>query len=163
MKETLSIGTWNVKGALSDPERANTLADAITASNIDVLTLPDAWHEDSSESTPSSRELLVSPDDFAKRGYIALASTFREDRPDDNFARYGFMTLVKETLGPEEYTELRLGERPAHSVQLELAGRALAFVGLYLNDQNEANRLAQLDDLYGYLEPVSDTPTILAG
>lgn len=162
MESPLKISTWNIKGAFSDPYRYNEVLKTIHESESDIVVLPDAWHEDSEASRPGPRQLELSAGDFRRLGYTMLKASFREDRPDDNHARYGFMTLIREPLTPA-YEEIRLGSRPAHHLRFIHDATILNVIGLYLNDQSEANRTTQLDVLLRYLEPFADEPTVLVG
>ncbi len=162
MDSPLTLSTWNIKGALSDPRRVETALEAIQATEADIITLADAWHEDSAHSLPTSRELLVSPADLRKQGYTALKATFREQRPDDNYATYGFMTLIRDTINPS-YEEVRLMQRPAHHLQVDLGARALHVVSLYLNDESEMNRAMQIQGLLHHLSGFDLEPAVLMG
>ena len=163
MAESLKISTWNVKGALSDLDRVDAALTTLQKSTADVITLPDAWHEDSEASEPSERKLLVTPGQFREHGYFAIKSTFRENRPDDNFARYGFATLYRAAHPPVTFKEIELGERPAHHLQFKLGRHTLHYISLYFNDQTEHNRLKQVSDLLSHLAAYESEPIVLAG
>lgn len=163
MEQPLTISTWNINGAFSaDSERYNAALKTIDESDSDIVVLPDAWREDSEQSRPSPRKLELGAADFRRLGYTMLKGTFHENRPDDNYARYGFMTLIKEPLVPA-YEEIRLGERPAHHLRLDYNHEILNIISLYLNDQSESNRSGQIDDLLRYLDAYTDEPVVLAG
>lgn len=150
LQETLTVATWNIQGALSDPSRAGAVLDEISKSGANIITLPDAWHEDSEESEESDRHLLVTAGHFRRRGFTALKAQFREDRPDDNYARYGFMTLIDQTTSPA-YEKIELGTRPAHHLRLTLGSQALSIMSLYLSDLSDLKRLEQVTDLTTHL------------
>lgn len=163
MSESFTISTWNAKGAFSDPARALAALDVVAETKADIFTFTDAWHEDSAESSPTTRELLVSDSDFGSLGYTALKGISREDRPDNNYAQHGMLTLVNKRLEGET-NEFELGERPAHHVRIHgIGSRAINVIGLYLNDQLESNRVSQVHQLVDYLQPVAEEPTVLMG
>lgn len=149
--ETLKLATWNIQGAFSDPRRAGAVLDEISNSGANIITLPDAWHEDSEESEETDRQLLVTAGHFRRRGFTALKTTFREDRPDDNYATYGFMTLIDQTAAPS-FETIQLGTRPAHHLRFKLGGQAMSLISLYLSDLNDIKRLEQISDLTTHLE-----------
>lgn len=162
MEETLKIATWNIQGAFSDPRRAGTVLDEIAGSGANVITLPDAWHEDSKESEATDRQLLVTAGHFRRRGFTALRAQFREDRPDDNYATYGFMTLIDQTTAPS-YETIQLGTRPAHHLRFALGSQALSLISLYLSDLNDSKRLEQINDLTTHLEDYPVDAVALVG
>lgn len=162
--EKINVSTWNIQGALSDPERVEAITKAIdNQKNTSLFVFPDAWHEDSEESTPTNRGFLLNDADFQALGYTPHRATFREDRSDDNFARYGFLTLTHESLPVLDATEIKLGTRPAHHLRVGLAGTAFNVISLYLNDQSEDNRLQQLADLRPVLSALHKEPIVLLG
>lgn len=59
MRETLTVSTWNSKGAFSDARRAESAFEAITAAKPTIIALPDAWHEDSNYSPPPITEIVL--------------------------------------------------------------------------------------------------------
>lgn len=162
MEETLRLATWNIHGALSDPDRVEAVLEELSRENADIITLPDAWHEDSDLSEPTERKLLLTAGDFRRRGFTALKATFRENRPDDNFARYGFMTLINNTVSPT-YETIQLGTRPAHHLRLDLGSSAISIVSLYLNDQTEMNRMVQTQELLTHLSTYESDAVALVG
>ena len=151
LEETLKLATWNIQGALSDPRRAEAVLDEISRSGAHIITLPDAWHEDSEESEETDRQLLMTAGDFRRRGFTAIKASFREDRPDDNYARYGFMTLVDQTPSTR-YEEIQLATRPAHHLRVSLGSQALSIVSMYLSDLSDMKRLEQITQLESHLQ-----------
>lgn len=165
LEHTLGVTTWNLNGALSDPLKVDAALDKIGECKSSVIVLPDAWRENTEQSLQPPRKLeLLSADDFRLLGYTVMKSTFREDRSDDDYARYGFMTLVRHNFDVDPQTKVfRIGERPIHHVRYDLGETALNVIGLYLNDQSEENRNIQLDEFLHYIEPYRSEPMILAG
>ena len=163
MREALTLSTWNSKGAFSDAQRAESALEAITTAKPTIIALPDAWHEDSEHSTPTARNRLITDAAIEATAYYPLAATFQEDRPDDNYGRYGFLTLVETTAPVVDTEEIRLGRRPAHLIHLLLGKQALTVASLYLNDQSETNRIEQTAQLLEYLEKYSEQPVVLMG
>ncbi len=160
--EQLRFASWNIRGGLSDPRRATAIADLLIERQDDVVALPDAWHEDSERSIASGRHLAVSPADFLRSGYMLTDAWFEENRPDDNFARFHFATLIRQDLDANPQ-EMRLGTRPAMRMALTLGRTTLNVICLYLNDQSKWNRAVQIDDLFDHLGTQSDVPTMLMG
>ncbi len=164
MEKSLKVGTWNLHGALSNPVDAKPVLRELAHAQADVIALPDAWHEDSSRSRPSyERKSRVSDELFQAMGYKVFRSTFEEDRPDDNYARYGFATLVHNREALSSATTIELGTRPAHHLRINMGAHALNVISLYLNDQSEENRYKQVGTLLDYLDPYFFEPTILVG
>ena len=162
--ESLSVSTWNIKGGFSRPDVALPIVKELATSNADIITLPDTWREDSIHSTPTNRQRLISDADLQEHGYAALTSIVDTPvRPDDNYALYGYTTLYKNTLEPLETHEIRLGERPAHHLALQLGQHSLNLISLYFTDISEARRLKQVDDLLAYAETLKDSPLVLTG
>lgn len=160
--QELSLSSWNIRGGLSDPDRAFAITNTLIQQQNDIVVLADAWREDSSRSSPSGRRLLVTANDFYKNGYEFIDADFEEDRPDDNYAHFHFTTLVKQ--GIQHQSEVfRLGERPATHITTSIGAAAIHIVGLHLNDQDERTRSHQVTDLLSNLSKTDNQPTILAG
>ncbi|MFZ1250766.1 MAG: endonuclease/exonuclease/phosphatase family protein [Candidatus Microsaccharimonas sp.] len=163
MLSSIVLSGWNLKAAFSDPKRVKAALDTVLITSPDVIVFPDAWHEDSERSIPTTRHLLLSDADFQQRGYTPLKTYLRDDRPDDNYARYGFLTLYKTDTTPLSAVEVYLGFRSAHHLRYAFGDTTLNVITLYLNDQSEENRLVQVQDLLNYLVPYQNEPTVILG
>jgi len=163
MSESITVSTWNLQGALSNPEHTDYVANAIKNQGGSILTLPDAWRVDSEKSERTGRSPQLKDTDFKALGYTYYGTTFPDDRPDDNYAHYGFASLVHESLPVIDFNEIKLGERRAHHLRVDLAGIALNVISLYLDDRGEDIRMRQLDDLSPVLSNHHNEPIVLMG
>lgn len=163
MEKSIRVGAWNLRGALSDSDRAESVVDTIPSLGAHIVALPDSWHEDSKKSEPTTRRLLIDDTTFRKIGYTPLHSIYCDGRADDNYARYGFTTLVHHTIDVIDHEILPLGERPADLLHIQLGNHTLNVISLYLDDRSEAIRLKQTNDLLDCTDEYRDHPTVLMG
>ena len=144
-KDKLTLSSWNIKGGLSDPQRARKITEAVVDADCDIILLPDAWHEDSefSRYLGEERRLLVSPQEFYEVGYNFYATVYDDGtRPDDNYANYALVALVKRGKSIRANPVL-LGHRPGFKFDCRLGNKSISAIGVYLSDQSSKMRLRQ--------------------
>lgn len=160
-RSEIKLASWNIHGALSDPDRALRVAENIIDTNGQVVSLQDAYQLDSVESKPSGRQLEVPLDIFRDAGYEVVDTKYWEVRRygDDNFADYGFVTLIKRGYLRREI--LKTGTRKTVTVDIPMQNTVVRVASVYLNDQNRQIRMAQAEAVASGLR--SDMPTALIG
>lgn len=162
-KDKLTLSSWNIKGGLSDPQRARKITEAVVDADCDIILLPDAWHEDSefSRYLGEERRLLVSPQEFYEVGYNFYATVYDDGtRPDDNYANYALVALVKRGKSIRANPVL-LGHRPGFKFDCRLGNKSISAIGVYLSDQSSKMRLRQVNDLIDLSG--NNSPTVLIG
>jgi len=157
----IKLATWNLNGALSDPRRAETVAETIIGTDGQVISLQDAYILDPSESTPSGTKLKLPLDIFRDAGYEIVDLKHREVllEGEDNSAIYQFMTLVKGW----SYRRREILREETNAVIFDIAMQDFVarVVSVHLNDQSEKIRLRQVEAIKARLN--LDMPTVVMG
>lgn len=160
-RSEINLASWNIDGALSDPDRALTVAENIVATGGQVISLQDAYQVDSEQSRKSDRKLEVSFDIFRDAGFDVIDTDYHEDRPygDDNFADYHFITLIKAGICFRRKI-LATGTRKTVIADIPVQNTVVRVASVYLNDQNRQLRMTQAQAVAALLRKGMPTAVI---
>lgn len=162
-RSKINLTSWNIHGALSDPDRALIVAENIADTRGDVISLQDAYQLDTERSVPSGRKIQEDALDIFRKAGLELAITeYEEDRPhgDDNFAKYGFITLHAAGIYSRRDI-VETGTRKSVFVDIPIQNTVARVASVYLNDQNRQLRMTQAQAVAAALR--SGMPTVVMG